>query len=238
MKLSKLVLAAVLCAAGAAFAQTVVDTEIKSGLVIGKTDHSVIVKMDDGVVREIQVPPGKTAMIDGKETGLADLKIGTTLTATVHTVAKPVEVKTVTVREGEVVQVSGATLLYREGGKVKKVVPPKGYKFNVEGKEVGLNELKPGMKLSATVVTTSTKMTTEKKNAGVAGAAPAAPAPAPVAAAPAPAPAPAVAAAEPAPAPAPAKKKLPKTASPVPFLGLLGGLSVVAGAGLRKLRSR
>ena len=238
MKLSKLAMAFVLCAAGAAFAQTVVDTEVKSGLVIGKTDHSVIVKMDDGVVREIQVPPGKTAMVDGKETGLADLKIGTTLHATFHTVAKPVEVKTTTVREGEVVKVNGSNLVYKENGKLKTVVVPKGYRFNVDGRELAVNELTPGMKLSATVVTTSTKMTTEKKSAGVSGAAPAAPAPAPVAAAPAPAPAPAVAAAEPAPAPAPAKKKLPKTASPMPLIGLLGGLSVAAGAGLRRLRAR
>ena len=43
---------------------------------------------------------------------------------------------------------------------------------------------------------------------------------------------------EPDTAPAPAKKKLPKTASPMPLIGLLGGLSVAAGAGLRRLRSR
>jgi len=49
-----------------------------------------------------------------------------------------------------------------------------------------------------------------------------------VAAAPAPVP---VAEAKPA-----KKKKLPKTASPMPLVGLLGGLSVAAGAGLRAIR--
>jgi len=235
MKLSKFALAMVLCAAGAAFAQTVVDTEVKSGLVIGKTDHSVIVKMDDGVVREIQVPPGKTAMVDGKETGLADLKIGTTLHATFHTVAKPVEVKTTTIRQGEVVKVNGSVLVYKENGKIFTKTVPAGFRFNVDGREVGVGDLSAGMKITATIVTTSTKMTTEKQRGTVSGAAPAEPAPAPVAAAPAPAPAPVAAAA---PAPAPAKKKLPKTASPMPLIGLLGGLSVAAGAGLRKLRSR
>jgi phage gp45-like len=242
MKLPRLALAMVLCAAGAAFAQTVVDTEVKSGLVIGKTDHSVIVKMDDGVVREIQVPPGKTALVDGKEVGLADLKVGTTLAATFHTIAKPVVVKTTTIKDGEVFKVNGSTLITKEKDGLHTYNVPKGFRFNVDGKEVGVEDLTAGMKINATIVRTSTKMTTETERGKVSGAAPVAPAPAPVAAAPAPAPAP-VAAAAPAPAPvadaAPArKKKLPKTASPMPLIGLLGGLSVAVGAGLRKLRSR
>jgi len=224
------ILAAALCVAGAAVAQTVVDTEVKSGTVIGKTDHSVIIKMSDGVVKEFEVPPGKTAMVDGKETSLADLKIGTTLTAAVHTVAKPVTVKTTTIREGEVVKVNGSMLVYKENGKIYTKTVPSGYRFNVDGQEMSVNDLRPGMKLTATVVTTSTKMTTEKHRGAVSGSAPAEPTPA--AAAPAPAPAPM---AEAAPA-APAKKKLPKTASPIPFLGLLGGLSFAAGAGLRAIR--
>jgi hypothetical protein len=234
------VLAVALCVAGAAVAQTVVKSEIKSGLVIGKTDHSVIVKGDDGVVREYQVPAGKTAMIDGKETGLADLKIGTTVAAVFNTVTKPVEVKTTTIKDGEVVKVAGANLTTKEKDGFHNYVVPKGFRFNVDGQEKGIEDLGPGMKLNATIVHTSTKMTTETQRGKVVGAAPAAPAPAPVAAAPAPAPAP-VAAAAPAPAPVaeakPAKKKkLPKTASPMPLVGLLGGLSVAAGAGLRTIR--
>jgi len=234
------VLAVALCVAGAAVAQTVVKSEIKSGLVIGKTDHSVIVKGDDGVVREYQVPAGKTAMIDGKETGLADLKIGTTVSAVFNTVEKPVEVKTTTIKDGEVVKVSGANLTTKEKDGFHNYVVPKGFKFLVDGQEKGIEQLGPGMKLNATIVHTSTKMETEVQRGKVAGEAPVAPAPAPVVAAPAPAPAP-VAAPAPAPAPAPepaapAKKKLPKTASPVPFIGLLGGLSVLAGAGLRAIR--
>lgn len=229
------VLAVALCVAGAAVAQTVVKSEVKSGLVIGKTDHSVIVKGDDGVVKEYQVKPGATAMVDGKEVGLADLKIGTTLNVTFNTVEKPVVVKTTTIKDGEVVRVQGANLVTKEADGFHTYVVPKGFKFNVDGKETGIENLGPGMKLNATIVTTSTKMTTETHRSKASGAAPAAPAPAPVAAAPAPAPAP-----EPAPAPVaeakPAKKKLPKTASPMPLVALLGGLSVAAGAGLRSIR--
>jgi RNase P/RNase MRP subunit p29 len=230
-----IVLVFALCLAGGAVAQTVVDTEVKSGTVIGKTDHSIIVKMSDGKVQEFQVPPGKTAMVDGKEVGLADLKIGTQLSATFHTIAKPVTVQTTTVREGEVVRVNGSTLIYKEGGKVKTVVVPSGYRFNVEGRgETAVNELTPGMKLNATVVTTSTKMTTEKKGAGATGMAPAEPKPAPVVAAPAPAPTAVAAAPAPPPPAEPAKKKLPKTATVLPLLALLGSASLATGLRLRR----
>jgi hypothetical protein len=229
------VLAVALCVAGAAVAQTVIKSEVKSGTVIGKTDHSVIIKGQDGTVREYEVPPGRTAMVDGKETGLADLKIGSTLSATFNTVQKPVVVKTTTIKDGEVVKVSGSSLITREKDGYHTYVVPKDFRFQVEGSEKTIHELSPGMKLNATIVTTSTHMTTEVERGKVAGAAP--PTPVPVAAAPAPAP---TAAPAPAPAPvaeaAPAKKKLPKTASPIPFLGLLGGLSFAAGVGLRAIR--
>jgi len=233
------VLAVALCVAGAAVAQTVIKSEVKSGVVIGKTDHSVIVKGDDGTVKEYEVPAGRTAMINGKETGLADLQIGTTVSATFNTVEKPVEVKTTTIKNGEVFSVTGSTLVTREKDGLHTYTVPKGFRFKVEGRgEVTVNDLTKGMKLNATIVHTSTSMTTEVQRGKASGVAPAAPAPAPVVAAPAPAPAPVVAPA-PAPAPvaaAPAKKKLPKTASPMPLIGLLGGLSVLAGAGLRAIR--
>ena len=206
---SIVVLAAALCLASAAVAQTVIETKVKSGTVIGKTDHSVVIKMDDGVVREFEVPPGRTATVDGKEVGLADLKIGTTLSATFKTVARPVEVKTVTIKDGEVVKVAGATLTTKEKDGFHNYVVPKGFRFNVDGGETGIDGLHQGMKLNATIVTTSAAMTTEtKREGGVTGKAPAEPAPA-VAAAPPPA-----ATGVPTAAPAPAAAKPEKPAAP------------------------
>ena len=155
------VLAVAVCLASAAVAQTVIDTKVKSGTVIGKTDHSVVIKMDDGVVREFEVPAGRTATVDGKEVGLAGLKIGTTLSVTFHTTTRPVEVKTVTIKDGEVVKVAGANLTTKEKDGFHNYVVPKGFKFLVDGKETGVENLGPGMKLNATIVTTSTAMTTE-----------------------------------------------------------------------------
>ncbi len=214
-------LASILCLAGAAVAQTVVDTKVKSGLVIGKTSHSVVLKMDDGVVRELEVPPGRTALIDGKEVGLADLKLGTTLSATFHTIAKPVDVKTVTIKDGEVVKVAGAALTTKEKDGFHTYVVPAGFKFLVDGKETGIESLTTGMKLNATIVTASKEMTTETRRAGgVTGKAPAEPAPVPVAAQaaapPAPLPMEAAAPGKPAPAKAEAPAPAPETAAPAP----------------------
>ena len=209
-------LAVALCLAGAAVAQTVVDTKVKSGVVIGKTSHSVVLKMDDGVVRELEVPPGRTAMIDGKEVGLADLKLGTTLSATFHTIAKPVEVKTVTIKDGEVVKAAGATLTTREKDGFHTYLVPAGFKFLVDGKETGIENLTTGMKLNATIVTTSKEMTTETRRAGgVTGKAPAEPAPVPVAASAPAAPAPLTPTAAAPEKPAPAKAEAP-TPAPAP----------------------
>jgi len=210
---SIVVLAAALCLASAAVAQTVIETRVKSGTVIGKTGHSVVIKMDDGVVREIEVPPGRTATVDGKEVGLADLKIGTTLSATFKTVARPVEVKTVTIKDGEVVKVAGATLTTKEKDGFHNYVVPQGFRFNVDGRETGIDGLHQGMKLNATIVTTSAAMTTEtKREGGVTGKAPAEPT-AVAAAAPPPA---ATAVPTAAPAPAAAKPEKPAAAPPGP----------------------
>lgn len=227
--------AVVLSMAGVAVAQSTVTTEVKQGTVIGKTDNSVIVQLADGSVKEFQVPPGKKAMVDGKEIGLAELKLGTVLTQTIVTTTKPVEVKTTTFKEAEVFKVSGSTLVTKEKDGLHTYKVPTGFRFHVEGRgETAVSDLTPGMKLSATIVHTSHKMETEVKK-GSTGAAPAEPAPAPKAE---PAPAPK---AEPAPAPAAAPeapKQLPKTGSPLALLGLLGAASAAAGFGLRRLRTR
>lgn len=215
-----------------ALAQATVTTEVKQGTVIGKTPNSVIVQLADGSVKEFQVPAGKKAMVDGKEIGLDELKIGTVLTQTITTTTKPVEVKTTTIKEAEVFKVQGSTLVTKEKDGLHTYKVPTGFRFNVEGRgETALSDLTPGMKLTATIVHTSHKLesatTKSATGAGPAEAPKAEPAPAPKAE---PAPAPA------APAPAEEPKKLPKTGSPLALLGLLGAASVALGSGLRKYR--
>jgi hypothetical protein len=228
--------AVAICFSAAAIAQTThKEVKHRTGMVVGKYDGKVDVVMDDGTVKEFTPAPGKKIMVDGKETGYDDLKVGTVLAADFVSTTTFVPVRTEQIENATVKSVVGNTVIVNNGKEFKSHTVPAGFKFLVNGKEVGVNDLRPGMKVTATIVSTETKVVSEKEIANVGGKGPAEPAPAPVAA-PAPAPAPVV---EPAPAPAPAvvaEKKMPKTASPVPFAGLAGALSLLAGLGLGSFR--
>jgi hypothetical protein len=141
-------------------------------------------------------------------------------------------VTTVKTGTGTVFHVSPPTsvILTMEDGTNQQFKIPKGQKFNVDGKMVDAFELRKGMKVTATKVVTVPETVVNQKKM-LTGEMPPPPPPPPdqpiLIADEKPAPAPA---AEPAPA------ELPKTASPLPLLGLLGVLSMAGGLGLGKIR--
>lgn len=233
-KLVFLVIVAALLVTGSAFAQQTTAKVEKAEIEIVYVSGNTVVFILDGKVQQREMPADFKIDVGGQMVPLSALHPGQKVQVertTTMTVLPPERVTTV--RNGEVVQVVGGTLLYREGGQSKKVVPPKDFKFMVDGKEVGLGELRPGMKLTATIVTEVEKAPVKKTAVKASAEAPK-PAAAPAAAAPAaPAPAP-----EPAPAPAPAKKKLPKTATPLPLVGVAGGALFLLGSGISALRRR
>lgn len=63
---------------------------------------------------------------------------------------------TTEVKSFEVVSVDGNTLVLRGAEGTKEYVVPEGFRFNVDGREVGVSELRPGMKGTATITTTTT----------------------------------------------------------------------------------
>src|SRR6516164_9307482 len=64
---------------------------------------------------------------------------------------------TTEVRNGEVVYVSGNALVVKmEDGSVRDFAVPESAKFTVDGKEMTVHDLKPGMKLTQTITTTTT----------------------------------------------------------------------------------
>jgi LPXTG-motif cell wall-anchored protein len=66
----------------------------------------------------------------------------------------------VQVERGEVVYVSGNELVVRmESGEVRHVTVPDSARATVDGKELSVHELKPGMKLQRTITTTTTPKT-------------------------------------------------------------------------------
>lgn len=61
---------------------------------------------------------------------------------------------------GTVVQVEGNTLAVKmSSGEVRMFTPPADRRFIIDGKPVGLSDLKPGTKLTATITTTTTPVT-------------------------------------------------------------------------------
>jgi hypothetical protein len=232
--LRALILMLVIIPAIAAVAQTT-NVEVKKGTVVAAFNDQLIVKMSTGETKQITVPAGFMFNVDGKPTALADLKPGTEITATVTNTETPHTVKTTEIRNGEVVRVVGNTVWIRENGKVKSYPVPKDFKFNVDGQQVGVDQLRPGYKVTAEIIK-SAEHTVKTRTVEASGTAPAPPpepipvvilVPVHVESAPAPA--------EPAPAPAPAEeKKLPATASQIPLVGLVGLLLVGAGIAVRR----
>jgi hypothetical protein len=63
---------------------------------------------------------------------------------------------TTEVKQFEVVSVDGNNLVLRGAAGTKEYTVPEGFRFTVDGREVGVGELRPGMKGSATITTTTT----------------------------------------------------------------------------------
>jgi LPXTG-motif cell wall-anchored protein len=242
---------AVALLAGPAAAQTSTKEQIKnsskvatqqlSGVVVYSGGGQVVVKMASGELKTFTPPADKMIMIDGQEVAARDLKVGTSLKATITTTTTSVTERTTSVNSGKVWYVAAPTtvIVTMANGENKQFKVTPDYKFDVEGKKVTVFELKKGMIVSGQKIVEE-PIIMVASNTTITGHAPPTPKPV-VAQAPAtiPAPAPVKKAAAPAPAPvaeAPLPAKLPKTGSPLPLAGLLGLLFTGAGLGLRKLR--
>lgn len=209
----------VLIPAAAAFAQT---SEVKlEGEVVAVYGDTLVVRMSTGEVKEFHPPADRKFNVDGQMLSVSELKPGTKLSATVTTTKTPEVVRTVVLKNAEVVKVQGSSLFVKQDGQFKSYTVPAGFTFVVDGGLVPVSKLTPGTKLNAEIVYKSETIHTEQE-VMVAGSAPA-----PIAeVAPAPAPAPA-----PEPEPAP---EMPKTAGYLPLIGLLGLAMLAAGVAIKR----
>jgi hypothetical protein len=226
-------------------------TQVERGEVVYVSGNELVVKMDTGEIRSITVPDTARAMVDGKEVTIRDLKPGMKLQRTITTTQTPRTVTTVRTVSGSVFAINAPytlVLSFPDGSPNKQYKIPKDQVFMVDGRPKTAFELQRGTPITATVVTTGEEISLGERRAttGTApvAARPATPPPQPVLLieAPAPAPVPVAAAPIPPPRPAapaePAPAQLPKTASPVPLLGLLGLALCGASLGLRAIRRR
>ena len=216
-------------------------------------DNTVVLKGPTGT-KSYSVPAGTMFTADGKSgVGVADLKPGMAITGQESGIAnwKATDVMVHQELNAKVMAVAGNSLLIRGAKGVEKYEWQDASDITIvkDGKVVDASAIHVGDHITGMIVQKAAPGHAPAPVA-VAQAAPtaapapkkAAPAPAPApTAAPAPAPAPAAAPAAEAPAPAAKAKKLPKTASEVPALGLAGLAALAAGAALtaaRKSRSK
>lgn len=154
-------------------AQTTIDSQrqqvdLKEGTVVYASGNDLVVKMKDGAVKHIVVPADFRFNVDGKDIATKDLQPGTRLTRSLTTTTKEATVTNVrnvdaTVR---VVNAPYLTVTLADGTN-KRVKVPDGTKFNIDGEEKTVFDLREGMHLKGTIVTrspetivsTSTKVT-------------------------------------------------------------------------------
>ncbi len=201
------------------------DVTVERGEIVYISGNSVVVKMDDGSLRQFDnVPESLTFMVDGKPVNINNAKVGMKLEKQTVRTTIPKTVTTVETVTGKVWHVNppNSVILTLENGQNQQFKIPKGQKFMVDGRQTDAWGLKKGMNVSAQRVV-EVPSTVVAEQVSRTGTAPPPPAPPKqdvpiliVMAAPTPAPA-----AEPAEA---APAKLPTTASNVPLIGLLGAL--------------
>jgi hypothetical protein len=213
-------------------------TKVENATVVAVSGNNVVVKMDDGTLRDFNnVPDSVKVTVDGKELGVRDLKAGMHLQRTITTTTTPKVVTTTQSVTGTVWHVNppNSVILTMDDGQNQQFKIPNGQKFVVNGQQTDAWGLKKGMKVSATKVVEvpETVVTQQRQLSGTMPPPPPAP----------PADQPilivaAVPVAAPAPAPAAAPAALPKTGSMLPLVGLLGLLSLASSFGLKALRAK
>jgi hypothetical protein len=153
LKLATFVLAAAAALPVAALAAPVSGA---TSTVVYASGNDVVIKSADGKLLNFTVPAGYKFTAGDKQVGIGDLKPGTKLTKPVVTGFDPKIIASVTVTKAKVFGVTppdGVTLSLAEG--TKDLVVPMGTSFLVDGKQLTVAQLKPGMMVEATIVTTA-----------------------------------------------------------------------------------
>jgi hypothetical protein len=206
------------------------SVKVERGTVVYVSGNNVVVKADDGTLRHFNnVPDSTTVTVDGKQLNVHQLQPGMTVERQTITTTTPQVITTIKTVSGTVwfINPPNSVILTMENGKNQEFKIPTGQKFMVNGQETDAFGLRKGMKVDAQQVIEQPATVVAQIVKRTGSMPPPPPAPKPDVAilvlvpAPAPAPAPVETAAA---APEPAPTKLPKTASELPLIGLLGML--------------
>ena len=252
---------AVLClTATAASAQTTTTSETKKFQVIAVDGNVLVVRLPEGT-RELAVADDFRFNVDGKMLSVHELKPGMSGTATITTKTTVTPVTVTEVKNGTVMQNLGTSILVRTDDGMKMFsqsdIDKRGVKIMRDGQPAQISDFRANDRLTATIVTSKPpRVMTEKEvqatlaksggaggagtpaATGAAGAGAAAPSGAAGAGAAGAGAAGSGAATSGAAAAGGAPRTLPKTASPLPAVGLAGLASLVAGLALTIRRRR
>lgn len=174
-------LGVLLVSAGLAAAQqTSTTTELKNFTVVS-VDGNQVVLAGTGGAREITVPDDFRFTVDGKQMSVHDLKAGMTGTATITTKTTVTPVYVTQVKQAEVYQASGSSIILRGPDGFQSFtegqIDKRGIKIIIDGKPVKFTDLRKGDRLTATIVTTGTpQIITERQVEAILANAPPAPA--------------------------------------------------------------
>jgi hypothetical protein len=211
------------------------SVNVERGEVVYVSGNNVVVKAEDGTLRHFDnVPDTATVTVDGKQLNVHQIQVGMKVERQTIVTSIPKRITTVKTVTGTVWHVNppNSVILTLADGTNQQFKIPKGTTFNVNGKATDAFGLKKGMKVDAQQVTEESEIQVAKevKTTGVMPPPP----PAPIADVPVLV----VVLAHPIPTMASetAPTALPKTASNLPLVGLLGALFLALGLGLKVAR--
>lgn len=217
--------------------QPTTEVKVDRGTVLLVEGNDLVVKAEDGhLVHFANVPESTRVTVDGQQLGIHDLKPGMNLERTITTTTTPETITTVKHVTGTVWSVNppSSVILTLEDGKNQAFKIPDGQRFNIDGQITDAWGLQKGMKVEATKVTEVPETVVDQERT-VTGTTPPPDPPTDlpilvvVVDAPAADPAPVETAAV-------ASDPLPKTASQLPLIGMLGVLALLSGLALRAVR--
>jgi len=150
---------------GQAFAQqkTVEHTQTGPDKITVDTRHTtvayiegnhLVVRLADGSLEAIRIPPEERFNIEGQKLALHELKPGMILTDEIFTTEKPMMVKTVEITEGKVFHATSRYLIIhtKEGEAVEYKIP-EWATIKINGQEKSLHTLQRGQTITATITT-------------------------------------------------------------------------------------
>jgi RNase P/RNase MRP subunit p29 len=220
--------------------QPTTEFKVDRGTVVLVDGNDLVVKAEDGhLVHFANVPESARATVDGQQLGIHDLKPGMILERTITTTTTPQMITTVKRVTGTVWSVNppSSVILTLADGTNQAFKIPDGQQFNIDGQITDAWGLRKGMKISATRVTEAPETVVEQQKTVTGTMPPEDPAAdlpiLVVIVVPVDAPAP-----DPVPVETAAVRSdaLPKTASQIPLVGMLGVLALLSGLALRAVR--